>query len=88
MRKKLLKTCIGIFVLTMGFAFASCDFINQEKGPSLEYKLVENGYAVVGLGTYEEGILEIPSKYKGKPVTTIGASAFASVLTVQTSIES
>ena len=74
----LLKGSIGLFVLATGLAIAACDGGKTEdpQTPSLEYALVEDGYAVVGMGTYEEGILNIPSTYKGKPVTTIGEEAF------------
>lgn len=82
MRKKLLKASIGVFLSTLslafGFTLVGCAKTPtvEDKEPSLEYALVEDGYAVVGLGTYEEGILNIPSTYNDKPVTTIGAKAF------------
>ena len=76
MRKKFLKACAGIFVVTLGLAFASCDSI-LGNGGGLEYELIDGTYTVVGLGDYEEGVLTIPSKYMGKPVTAIGESAFA-----------
>ena len=78
MKKKLLKTLIGVCVLSFAFAVASCDFGATETDTSpLEFELREDSYAVVGMGTYDKGNLVIPSTYNGKPVTVIGASAFS-----------
>ena len=46
----------------------------------LEYELTSGGYAVVGLGKYDEGILNVPSEYNGKPVVKIGAEAFSGAI--------
>ena len=76
MKKRFLTSCIATFALALTLGFASCDvLINQGNG--LEFELIDGTYTVVGLGDYEEGILTIPSKYKGKSVTAIGESAFA-----------
>ena len=78
MRKKLLKSLMGICALSFAFAVASCDFGATETDTSpLEFELREDSYAVVGLGAYETGNLVIPSEYNGKPVTIIGESAFS-----------
>lgn len=78
MRKKLLKTLMAVCVASFAFAIASCDLGTEETSsePSLAFELREDSYAVVGIGTYDKGNLEIPSEYNGKPVTVIGASAF------------
>lgn len=68
-------------MLSFAFAVASCDMNETETSP-LEFELRENSYAVVGIGTYDKGHLEIPSEYNGKPVTIIGASAFASQIDI------
>lgn len=83
MRKKLLKGLIGVFVLSLGLAMASCAKEETPTSP-LEFELREDSYAVVGLGTYEEGNLVIPSEYNGKPVTVIGESAFEYVADIGT----
>ena len=76
MRKKLLKSLMGICALSFAFAIASCD-MPETQSSALEFELRENAYAVVGLGTYESGNLVIPSEYNGKPVTIIGEGAFS-----------
>ena len=75
MRKKLLKTFIGVFALTFGLAIASCNKEKTETSP-LEFELRGETYAVVGAGTFDAGKLVIPATYDGKPVTAIGANAF------------
>ncbi len=44
----------------------------------LEFELDDTGtaYTVVGIGTYDSEIINIPSTYKGKPVTCVAANAF------------
>ncbi len=82
MRKGFLKIFACLFLAVFGLGvFAACD---QDDAPSLEYEKVNNTYKVVGIGTYEEGELIIPETYKGKPVTTIGAEAFAGVRDIGT----
>ena len=75
MRKHCLKAFIGVFLLSLGLAFAGCDTLEESDSP-LEFALTNGSYTVVGLGSYEEGILTIPATYKGKPVTAIGEGAF------------
>ena len=77
MKKKMITACIGGFLLALGLAFASCGDNQESSGPSLEYARVDDGYAVVGMGSYVDGVLDIPSTYKGKPVTTIAEGAFS-----------
>ena len=92
MRKKFLTICIGVFMLMFGLGvFSACD-TESEQGPSLEYSLENGGYKVVGLGSYEDGELVIPSTYKGKPVIAIGAEAFLrereiGILTIPDSVQ-
>ena len=43
----------------------------------LEYKLIDDTYSVVGIGTCTDIHVIIPNVYNGIPVTTIGESAFA-----------
>ena len=73
MKKRLLTICISAFLLFCGLAFASC---GEKDTSGLEFKLVNGTYTVVGIGSNEDGDLVIPSKYKGKAVTAIGAEAF------------
>ena len=76
MRKRFLTTCIAVFMLACGLGvFSACD-TQSEQGPSLEYSLENGGYKVIGMGSYEDGEVVIPSTYKGKPVIAIGAEAF------------
>ncbi len=37
----------------------------------------DGSYTVIGIGTATGSVLRIPQKYKGKPVTAIGSSAFS-----------
>ncbi len=52
----------------------------QNEGDKLQYQKIDGKeeYRVVGLGTYAELDLVIPSTYKGLPVTEIGDGAFDS----------
>lgn len=80
MKRKLFILLIGVLFSAFGLAFAGCgENPVEENTPSLEYELLGESYAVVGLGDYEDGILNIPSQYNGKPVTAIGAEAFSYV---------
>ena len=57
-----------------------CDrWIKEEIIPmlSLEYKLVDNSYSVIGIGTYNQSDIVIPNTYNGLPVTSIGYEAFS-----------
>ena len=51
----------------------------QNEGDKLQYQKIDGKeeYRVVGLGTYAELDLVIPSTYKGLPVTEIGEEAFS-----------
>ena len=53
----------------------------QQEVSLLEFEAINSGaaYKVVGIGEHESGIVTIPANYNGKPVTTIGASAFNGV---------
>ncbi|MBE5752376.1 MAG: leucine-rich repeat domain-containing protein [Clostridiales bacterium] len=101
MKRKLLSVCIGLFAVALCGGAVACESMKPAdngnnnppapQGPSLEFERVDDGYAVVGIGTYEEGILVIPAEYDGEPVTTIGEKAFAAeteigVLTVPDSV--
>ena len=70
----LLTACGDSEVTTTGNPFEPTTEPKQ-----LAYQLNEDGgtYKVVGIGTYEGKEIEIPSTYKGLPVTAIGDRAFA-----------
>lgn len=86
MRKKLLSIFAGMFAVALCGAVVACEEMSPTnnndnsdvpQGPSLAFERVDDGYAVVGIGTYEEGVVVIPAEYEGEPVTTIGEKAFA-----------
>jgi hypothetical protein len=77
MIKKLLTACCGVFLL---LGFASCSEVEPKK--SLEFSDCGDFYAVAGIGSCEDFLVEIPSEYNGKPVTTIAKSAFEQVFGV------
>lgn len=83
MKKRLLTTCFSLFFISSAFALGSCDAVSGIFGGTssgsegLTYELVDGSYTVTGRGTCEEGIIEIPAKYKGKAVTAIADNAFA-----------
>ena len=92
MKKRFLTICIAAFALVFGMGVFSACNTESEQGPSLEYAMENGGYKVVGIGSYEDGELVIPSKYKGKPVTAIGAEAFVrereiGILTIPDSVQ-
>lgn len=83
-RKILLSTlCVALIVSLLGFVTA-CD--EQEKNPmndangtqSMEYKEVEGGYSLVGIGKAEGTTdLIVPETYNGKPIVSIESYAFS-----------
>ena len=84
MRKKLLSICIGTCLLSLCLGAVACEEVkptddnnNDSQTPSLAFERVDDGYAVVGIGTYEDGIVVIPDQYDGQPVTEIAEEAFA-----------
>ena len=79
MKKKFLTTCIAVCALAFGLGLASCGKSEAQDDSKLAFELVNGSYTVVGMGEHEEGILTIPSTYKGKPVTAIGSEAFSGV---------
>ena len=42
----------------------------------LEYRLTDDSYEVIGIGSVTDSEIDIPSTYKGLPVTSIGENAF------------
>ena len=80
MKKRLLLLTILALILSACFVLSSCDKPNTDEGkePStnpLVFELDGDGYKVVGCDKKAENAV-IPSTYKGKPVTSIGDSAF------------
>ena len=49
----------------------------EKQSEGLEYALLDNCYAVIGIGECTDVDLRIPEKYNDLPVTNIGANAFA-----------
>ena len=72
MKKRLLLLTILAFVLSACLVLSSCDKPNTDP---LVFELDGDGYKVVGCDKKAENAV-IPSTYKGKPVTSIGDSAF------------
>ncbi len=63
-----------------------CAICGKKEGGGLEYTEDGNGgYKVSGIGTCTDLDIVIPSEYNGKPVTSIGGSAFFCVATLQAS---
>lgn len=71
-RKRLLASvfCIS-FILVVGFIFTACEKFTE----GLVFELVGDEYSVVGYEGSDTEVI-VPSKYKGKPVTSIGKQAF------------
>ncbi len=78
MRKLTLLFLSVVCVLCLAFSLTACGNIEQEGSQGLTYELSEDkeSYTVVGIGSYDGNNLVIPSKYEGKPVTSIGQAAF------------
>lgn len=81
MKKKffvLLTTLFLCCAFTLGFALGGCSTAKFPNSKGLEYTLLnENTYEVVGIGDCMDTDIGIPSRYKGKVVTSIGENAFA-----------
>ena len=91
MKKRLLTTCLSLFFVTSAFALASCE-TTEENVTGLAFELVDGNYTVIGRGTCEEGIVDIPAEYNGLPVTAIAENAFANdqilgIVTIPDSVE-
>ena len=72
--KRIFCLIIGLVILT--FALTACGGGGDDQG--LEFTRTDDGYSVsIGEATQLTNIV-IPSEYSGKPVTEIGADAFAS----------
>ena len=79
--KKSLTIIVIIILLTLTLFSCNLGSSNGTKPKgTLEFELNYNneGYVVVGSGTYNNKHVEIPSEYKGLPVIGIGSEAFAS----------
>ena len=76
--KKGLTLIFIALCLTLCCVFAGCQRPNApEAEGSLNFKLKgDNTYEVVGIGSYNSAVLEIPSTYNDLPVTSIGEEAF------------
>ena len=78
--KKLFKNTISVLLgaIVLSFALLGVGCLTaQEKGPDLEYKLVDNTYyEVTGIGSITDTDIVIPETYNELPVKTIAASAF------------
>ncbi len=73
--KKLTLIFLSIIcVLCLAFPLTACE--NEQVSQGLEYEIYGDRCRVVGIGTFEGDNLVIPSKYEGKPVTSIGQRAF------------
>ena len=87
------KIVYGILAIIFALTFAACDAllgsgVDPDKGgtggtggdgggtPGLSYELMTDGYRVRS-GTVENGAVVIPANYNGKPVISIGNSAFS-----------
>lgn len=82
MKRKLLTTLLAAAALFMcALALSACNTDNDSDGEisvgGVKLKSQDNGYIVIGLA--DDGIteLDIPSEYKGKPITDIGSYAFS-----------
>jgi hypothetical protein len=84
MKKRILLLTILALILSACLVLSSCDNSNTDEGkePStknvttpLVFELDGDGYKVVGCDKKAENAV-IPSTYNGKPVTSIGDSAF------------
>lgn len=75
-----------LLVLVIGICLVACDNdeVDDDQQSQLAYTLNEDGesYCVTGRGNFSGKNLKIPKSYKGKPITTIGASAFESCSTI------
>lgn len=87
LKKRVLNACVATFALAFSLGLSSCDLSaflptggNQGDGTvkaEFTYKLEGDSYVIVGRGTDDSGILNLPSTYNGKPVTEIADGAFS-----------
>ncbi len=75
--KKRLIPILGLVLVMLFCAIGLVACQKEKASEGLEYLLInEKEYEVVGIGDCEDANIIIPSKYKGKAVTSIGRFAF------------
>lgn len=82
--KKILIATVSCCCVLLGFSACSLDDFLGGKQEESKLEFVEKGndYAVSGIGECEDYRIEIPTTYKGKPVTAIAKGAFEKVFGV------
>ncbi len=79
-KMRILGSLFVCALLVMAVVFALPQQAEAASASDLTFTLNEDGksYSVAGRSTSASGSLEIPATYNGKPVTSIGESAFES----------
>ena len=77
MKHKFLVVLLAIVaVLCMAFGLTACEGVFGGTGLNFTLNKDKTEYSVTGLGKYKDKDVVIPSEYRGKPVTSIGETAF------------